>query len=95
MLEHQDDLNIKVKQSGMNFSEALYYIKRMFAVRRAGWNGKGMWLEMSEYDIGTMYKEFPLLPHILIKTADDFYVPWLASQNDLLAEDWELLHKID
>lgn len=31
-----------------------------------------------------------LAPWIGMKTADDKFVPWLASQTDLLAEDWEL-----
>lgn len=30
-----------------------------------------------------------LAPYIGMKTADDKFVPWLASQTDVLAEDWE------
>ena len=26
-----------------------------------------------------------------MKTADDTFVPWLASQTDMLAEDWEVV----
>ena len=29
-----------------------------------------------------------VLPYITMKTADNAIVPWLASQTDLLAEDW-------
>lgn len=32
-----------------------------------------------------------LLPWIGMKTADDCFVPWLASQTDILAEDWGLV----
>lgn len=32
-----------------------------------------------------------VLPYITMKTADDKIVPWLASQTDILAEDWEVL----
>ncbi len=32
-----------------------------------------------------------LLPWIGMKTADDGFVPWLASQTDILAEDWEIV----
>ena len=31
------------------------------------------------------------LPWIGMKTADDTFVPWLASQTDMLAEDWEVV----
>ena len=34
-------------------------------------------------------RELPLRDWIGMKTADDTLVPWLASQTDLLAEDWE------
>lgn len=33
---------------------------------------------------------FPLTDFILMKTVSGTYVPWLASQTDILAEDWEL-----
>lgn len=32
-----------------------------------------------------------LLPWIGMKTADNNFVPWLASQTDILAEDWEVV----
>jgi hypothetical protein len=32
-----------------------------------------------------------LLDCILMKTVDDTFVPWLASQTDVLAEDWVIL----
>ena len=33
---------------------------------------------------------YELLPFIALKTVDDKVVPWLASQTDILAEDWHL-----
>jgi len=33
---------------------------------------------------------YTLLPWIGMKTADDKFVPWLASQTDILAEDWRM-----
>lgn len=33
-----------------------------------------------------------LLPWIGMKTADNKFVPWLASQTDVLAEDWMILN---
>lgn len=70
-------------------------------VRRAGWNGKGMFLFLVP---GSTFKvnRPPLLgiypegtsvdyhAHVDMKTADGQIVPWLCSQTDLLATDWEL-----
>nr|WP_315243064.1 DUF2829 domain-containing protein [uncultured Albidiferax sp.] len=76
----------------MDFGRALKFIRGGAAVRRAGWNGKGMFLVIIEADgykvFGSVY---PLLPFIAMKTADGMMVPWLASQSDLLAEDWEVV----
>lgn len=54
-------------------------------VRRAGWNGKGMWLALQVPDAHSKMS----LPYVYMKTADDRLVPWLCSQTDLLAVDWE------
>ena len=70
-------------------------------VRRVGWNGKGMFLYLvppGEYPARTQvaketWGENGLVPYqayIAMKTAQDTVVPWLASQTDLLAIDWEL-----
>jgi hypothetical protein len=32
-----------------------------------------------------------VLPYITMKTADNKIVPWLASQTDILADDWSVL----
>ncbi len=73
-------------------------------VRRAGWNGKGMYLvyqagypdgipinkntsDATGIPEGTVCK---FMPYIMMCTAQGDFVPWLCSQTDLLAEDWEL-----
>lgn len=72
-------------------------------VRRAGWNGKGMWLALQKgYPEGvavtaTSAQAFHIpegttikvLPYVVMKTAGGEFVPWLCSQTDLLAADWE------
>ena len=82
----------------MNFGEALSYLKDGKKIARNGWNGRGMWLrlvEVNAYDVGTKTVEpnetTELLPWIGMKTADNKFVPWLASQTDVLAEDWVIL----
>jgi hypothetical protein len=55
-------------------------------VRRAGWNGKGMWLALQVPDDHSKMS----LPYVYMSTAQGDLVPWLCSQTDLLAADWEL-----
>lgn len=77
----------------MDFQNALTQLKSGNKVARAGWNGKGMWLILvTDWTIDRGYS--PIVegllpaPFIAMKTADEKFVPWLASQTDILAEDW-------
>lgn len=54
-------------------------------VQRAGWNGKGMWLELQVPDEHSKMG----LPYVYMSTATGQLVPWLCSQSDLLAQDWQ------
>lgn len=83
---------------GMTFGIALELLKKGCKVAREGWNGKGMFLFLAKStDIETeadltscenMHGDL-VLPTIVMKTADNhFCVGWLASQTDMLAEDW-------
>lgn len=67
-----------------DFALALGILKEGNRVQRRGWNGKGMWLALQVPDQHSKMS----LPYIYMKTADDNLVPWLASQTDMLAEDW-------
>lgn len=70
-------------------------------VRRSGWNGKGMFLFLVPGSHFTVNRP-PLLgiypegtevdyhTHVDMKTATGEIVPWLCSQTDLLAIDWEI-----
>lgn len=81
----------------MDFGDALRALKAGKRVARAGWNGKGMWLSLvKSYDYnpgegGTHALGCEKLPWIGMKTADNKFVPWLASQTDVLAEDWQVV----
>lgn len=77
-------MNNNDKMGSMTFGEALVCLKQGYKVARKGWNGKGMWLGIQfpdGYSVTT-------LPYIYMKTADNHFVPWFASQTDMLAEDW-------
>lgn len=56
-------------------------------VCRAGWNGKGMWLELQTPDMNSKMT----LPYVYMRTVQGDLVPWLCSQTDLLAIDWEIV----
>ena len=80
----------------MNFGEALELIKRGFKVAREGWNGKNMYLMYALNGDFTSVSRNPsetgrrilLQPFIVMRTANNKFVPWLASQTDMLADDW-------
>jgi hypothetical protein len=80
----------------MNFGAAIQAIKdsNETHILRSGWNGKGMFLfyvSPNEWTLTNGHADnYPLLPFIAMKTADGKVVPWLASQTDVLAEDWQI-----
>lgn len=80
-------------EATFSFGEAIKYLKRGMKVARKGWNGKGIYLELQIPDEHSKMT----LPYIYIVTnglvtdnpdAPKGVVPWLASQTDMLAEDW-------
>lgn len=70
-----------------DFGWALERLKGGHRVRRLGWNGKGMHLELQVPDAHSKMT----LPYIFMCTSEGDLVPWLASQTDMLADDWELV----
>lgn len=105
----------------MNFGQALEYLKGGRKVRRAGWNGKGMHIELMKGSFDGEFWGFDggqhpdpghrstlngvslslfrnelanhdtIMPCLGMRAADKSFVPgWLASQTDMLAEDWEI-----
>lgn len=77
----------------LSFSDALIAVKKGFAVRRSGWNGNGLSVkaqfpdENSKMTLPYLYIEYPADA----KTTPGARCPWLASQTDIMAEDWEIL----
>lgn len=69
----------------MDFSLALKLLKAGKFVSRCGWNGKGMYLRLH---VGYLEEE---LPYIELFTVDGKFVPWVASQTDILAEDYGII----
>ena len=94
-------------ETALTFGQAIEALKQGKKVARAGWNGKGMFIyyvpenkyPASDNILGTMMNHFPddMVPYgsyIAMKTAQDNVVPWLASQTDVLAEDWDIVENL-
>lgn len=90
---------------GMNFGLAIEAAKQGKKITRRGWNGKGMWVICrSGYPDGIPCNKntadavgipegtlFKVRPYLQMKCVDDTFQMWLASQSDILAEDWEIV----
>ena len=83
-----------------SFSDALEAVKSDYKIQRQGWNGKKMYVYLvNKHDLPVVIKPcvisfdtgYESLPFLVLKTADNKLVPWLASQTDILAEDWMVL----
>ena len=72
----------------MNFGDAIQAMKTGERVQREGWNGKGMWLRFVAGATEAAPGNAVHRPYIEMCDAQGFMVPWLASQTDILAEDW-------
>lgn len=70
--------------SKFDFGMALVHLKSGRRVAREGWNGKGQWIELQRPGPNSKMRK----PYIYISPVDAHPVPWVASQTDLLADDW-------
>lgn len=67
-----------------NFGRALELLQEGKTVAREGWNGKGMFLKLQVPDENSKMQQ----PYIYICPVGGELVPWVASQPDLLSNDW-------
>jgi Protein of unknown function (DUF2829) len=70
-----------------DFGWAVAQLKNGKKVFRSGWNGKNMYLALQRPDEDSKMT----LPYIYMYTAQGDLVPWLASQTDILSEDWDIV----
>lgn len=90
---------------GMNFGLAIEAAKKGKKISRRGWNGKGMYViyrtgypegipcnkntaDAVGIPEGTLFK---VRPYLQMKCVDDTFQMWLASQSDILADDWYIV----
>lgn len=67
-----------------NFGSVLQLIRDGSRWTRKGWNGPGQFIELQVPDEHSKMTK----PYIFITTVQGDRIPWLASQTDLLANDW-------
>lgn len=99
-------LHNRIREQAMNIGGAVAALRLGYRVARAGWNGKNMWLSLTPSNRIEAHKFWSghnrkfaeenggtavVREYVTMKTADGEIVPWVCSQTDLLAEDWELV----
>lgn len=77
----------------IGFDKALVACEKGKRIQRSGWNGKNMFVfHRAEVSDATPNNgKTNCLAYLCMKTVDDKFVPWLASQTDILAKDWSIL----
>ena len=88
---------------GLSFGLAIEAMKQGRRVTRRGWNGKGMYVflahgmdfntdaDLSELDD----QDVEVLDCLVMRTATGAFCPgWLASQTDMLADDWMIVPEV-
>lgn len=74
----------------VDFSEALRAVKNGKSIQREGWNGSGLLVKaqfpdnQSKMTLPYLFIEYP----VTAKTTPGAKCPWLASQTDIMANDW-------
>lgn len=89
-----------------NFGQAIEALKQGKKVRRSGWNGKGMFLWLLQAtEVKKEWIKDPMLLEVfgerdtlqclgsirMLTATGEVLTGWLASQTDILSEDWEIL----
>lgn len=94
----------KVEDGCMSFGLALEAVKMGEAIARKGWNGKDQFVYLVDgtdlqnalkYGYGEYVGEPTITSTLAIKTSSNhIQIGWLATQSDMLAEDWYIVRKI-
>ena len=86
----------------MNFGQAIELAKQGKKVQRKGWNGKGMYVFMVHGELlksvlddnynhilaDNVTDTLQVANTLTLKSTTSIQVGWLASQTDMLGEDW-------
>lgn len=85
----------------MNFGEAIKLLKEGKKLQREGWNGKGQYIELAtNISYVNSNKEIINVNHeaignkaIAFVGTSGIQLGWLASQSDMLANDWKVVEE--
>ena len=99
--EKPDDTPPDIQISGLSFGEAIAAAKNGKRIQRAGWNGKNQYIELATcISYKNPFGEIVNADHDAIGNqafafvgTSGVQVGWLASQADMLAEDWKIFEK--
>lgn len=69
----------------MDIGLAVCTLRNGKKICRSGWNGKNMYLQLQVPDTHSKMTQ----PYVYMRTAQGDIVPWVCSQSDLLATDWQ------
>ncbi len=84
------------RTEGMSFGLAIEAMKKGLKIARKGWNGKGIFIKLQIPDTNSkMTSQYIYIDTTGLETdntsAPKSLVPWLASQTDMLSDDWVLV----
>ena len=88
-------------EATFGFDEAIKYLKRGMKVKRKGWNGKDQYIELAtNVSFKTPNDEVVNVDHadmgnkaIAFHGTSGVQLGWLASQSDMLSEDWTFVEE--
>ena len=88
--------NMIVREIGLTFGEAIEAAKKGKMIARAGWNGKNQYVELATNisykgpkgkTVNVQHKNIGNKAFAFVGTSG-VQLGWLASQADMLADDW-------
>lgn len=85
--KYKDRTDFEVTEGKMGFDFGIRALKNGMKVARAGWNGKGMWLQLQVPDAHSKMGH----PYAYMKGVDGKLFPWNPNALDLFADDWGLV----
>lgn len=96
MIADEDNCPVLGGEATFSFGDAIKYLKRGLKVKRKGWNGKNQYIELAKNisyvnpsgEVINAEHEAIGNQAIAFVGTSGVQLGWLASQADMLAEDW-------
>lgn len=96
VIANEENCPVMGGEATFGFGDAIKYMKRGLKVKRKGWNGKNQYIQLAtgisyksaDGDIVNCEHEVIGNKAIAFVGTSGVQMGWLASQSDMLAEDW-------